>query len=175
MLPYGWAAPCLAICWRLPNAVMITKSAGNGCIACTLRTPLTMTINCPLCASTRSILFDQRSFRQVLVSNRACLECGLVYQSPRMSDQDLEAFYEEEYRQVYQGSQEPSPRTWRSKLAALIACWLLRRKQSRKLARTWISAAQPGGSWSVFGRHIPAKWLESNPAALIAAMLRGEG
>lgn len=69
-----------------------------------------MTITCPLCASTRSILFDQRSFREVLVSNRACLECGLVYQSPRMSDQDLEAFYEEEYRQVYQGSQEPSPK-----------------------------------------------------------------
>ena len=69
-----------------------------------------MTITCPLCASTRSTLFDQRSFRQTLVSNRECLECGLVYQSPHMSDQELEAFYEEEYRQVYQGSQGPNPK-----------------------------------------------------------------
>lgn len=69
-----------------------------------------MTINCPLCAGIHSTLFDQRTFRQVLVSNRLCLECGLVYQSPHMTDQELEAFYEQEYRQVYQGSEGPDPK-----------------------------------------------------------------
>jgi SAM-dependent methyltransferase len=64
--------------------------------------------NCPLCNGTSSTLFDQRIFREILVSNRLCLECGLVYQSPRMSDEELEAFYEQEYRQLYQNSQEPS-------------------------------------------------------------------
>ena len=66
--------------------------------------------NCPLCRGTSSNLFDQRTFRDALVSNRVCLGCGLVYQSPRMSDEDLEAFYEQEYRQLYQNSQEPSPK-----------------------------------------------------------------
>jgi SAM-dependent methyltransferase len=31
-----------------------------------------------------------------------------VYQSPRKSDEELAAFYEQEYRQLYQGSPEPS-------------------------------------------------------------------
>jgi hypothetical protein len=66
--------------------------------------------NCPLCSGTSSTLFDQRTFRGTLVSNRLCLECGLVYQSPRMSEPQLEAFYEQEYRQLYQDSQEPSPK-----------------------------------------------------------------
>jgi 2-polyprenyl-3-methyl-5-hydroxy-6-metoxy-1,4-benzoquinol methylase len=66
--------------------------------------------NCPLCGGTSSTLFDQRTFREILVSNRLCHECGLVYQSPRMSDEELEAFYEQEYRQLYQNSQEPSPK-----------------------------------------------------------------
>jgi trans-aconitate methyltransferase len=64
--------------------------------------------NCPLCDSTQSHLFDQRDFHGEQVTNRICANCGLVFQSPRMSDEQLDAFYEQEYRQLYQGSQDPS-------------------------------------------------------------------
>ncbi len=63
--------------------------------------------DCPLCGSDQSSPFDQRSFRGIPVVNRMCRSCGLVYQSPRMTDQELNEFYESEYRQLYQGSQGP--------------------------------------------------------------------
>ncbi len=64
--------------------------------------------HCPLCGGSRSNLFDRRSFRGQEVTNRICASCGLVFQSPRMADDELAAFYEQEYRQLYQGDQEPS-------------------------------------------------------------------
>lgn len=73
--------------------------------------PITASIsvhNCPLCNGIASTLFDQRTFRDILVSNRLCRACGLVFQSPRMSNQELDAFYEQEYRQLYQSSQGPN-------------------------------------------------------------------
>jgi SAM-dependent methyltransferase len=63
---------------------------------------------CPLCGSMQSDLFDQRLFRGEQVTNRICTTCGLVFQSPRMADEQLAAFYKQEYRQLYQGDQEPS-------------------------------------------------------------------
>jgi len=66
--------------------------------------------NCPLCGSVQSSLFDQRTFHNQVVINRLCSHCGLVYQSPRMSDEELAAFYEHEYRQLYHGSSEPGQR-----------------------------------------------------------------
>ena len=64
--------------------------------------------NCPLCGASSSQLFDQRTFRAYPVENRLCTRCGLVYQSPRLSDQALEAFYAAEYRLAYQGSAGPT-------------------------------------------------------------------
>lgn len=63
---------------------------------------------CPLCEDDRSIVFDQREFRGFQVVNQLCKNCGLVYQSPRMTEAELLSFYQSEYRQVYQGSQDPS-------------------------------------------------------------------
>ena len=64
--------------------------------------------HCPLCGSDHSRLFDQRNFRGQSVSNRLCQNCGLVYQSPRMTSQETEAFYAAEYRRMYQGNEDPS-------------------------------------------------------------------
>lgn len=64
-------------------------------------------LSCPLCGSIGSSLFDRRSFREQTVANQLCSACGLVYQSPRMSDEELETFYEQEYRLLYQGSAGP--------------------------------------------------------------------
>ncbi len=65
---------------------------------------------CPLCGSGESASFDQRTFRGLPVVNCVCLSCGLVYQSPRMTDAELAVFYEAEYRQLYQGGQGPDAR-----------------------------------------------------------------
>lgn len=64
--------------------------------------------NCPLCGSDRNAIFDQRAFQERTVINRLCSNCGLVLQSPRMNDRELRAFYEREYRQMYQTSEGPT-------------------------------------------------------------------
>ncbi len=65
-------------------------------------------IICPLCHSERSSHFDRRQFRGHQVVNRLCGNCGLVFQSPRMTAVELDDFYESEYRQVYQGDEGPT-------------------------------------------------------------------
>jgi 2-polyprenyl-3-methyl-5-hydroxy-6-metoxy-1,4-benzoquinol methylase len=46
-------------------------------------------------------------FREQPVTNRICKACGLVFQSPRLAEAELEAFYERQYRQLYQGEEGP--------------------------------------------------------------------
>ncbi len=65
---------------------------------------------CPLCGSSFNQLFDQRQFRGHPVSNVICRQCGLVYQSPRMTEAESQAFYQAEYRLLYQGQQGPNPK-----------------------------------------------------------------
>ena len=65
---------------------------------------------CPLCNSERSRLFDSRSFHGKAVVNRICLACGLVFQSPRMTEAESGAFYAEEYRLLNEGSRDPTAR-----------------------------------------------------------------
>lgn len=70
---------------------------------------MTTTIEqCPLCGGRQSSLFDQRTFRKQSVTNRLCAHCGMVFQSPRMTDAELSAFYQAEYRQLYQGDAGPN-------------------------------------------------------------------
>ena len=66
--------------------------------------------DCPLCGSPQSHIFDQRKFREQNVINRICNNCGLVFQSPRMSEEELAEFYRSEYRQMYQGDEGPNPK-----------------------------------------------------------------
>lgn len=69
------------------------------------------TVNeCPLCRGINSQLFDKRAFGSRMVENQICLTCGFVYQSPRMTAAEAEAFYESEYRHLYQGSSDPNPK-----------------------------------------------------------------
>lgn len=79
---------------------------------------------CPLCSSTGSELFDRRVVQASLITNRLCNTCGLVYQSPRMSDDELVAFYQKEYREIYQGSEGPNKKdleVQRERASALLA------------------------------------------------------
>jgi 2-polyprenyl-3-methyl-5-hydroxy-6-metoxy-1,4-benzoquinol methylase len=63
---------------------------------------------CPLCNSDHSRLFDRREFRGQTATNRVCLNCGLVYQSPRMTEAEAAEFYAAEYRRMYQGDEGPN-------------------------------------------------------------------
>ncbi len=67
-------------------------------------------IQCPLCGSGSSRPFDHREFHGHLVENRICQECGLVYQSPRMTESESAEFYAEEYRLLQEGSADPTSR-----------------------------------------------------------------
>jgi 2-polyprenyl-3-methyl-5-hydroxy-6-metoxy-1,4-benzoquinol methylase len=66
--------------------------------------------NCPLCGSSRRKLFDQRDFRGKRVTNQLCLECGLVYQSPRMNEAESAEFYTSEYRLLYEVNEDATSR-----------------------------------------------------------------
>jgi hypothetical protein len=55
-------------------------------------------------------LFDSRSFREKAVVNHICQACGLVFQSPRMTEAESAAFYAEEYRLLNEGSIDPTVR-----------------------------------------------------------------
>lgn len=68
--------------------------------------PVTV-IQCPLCSSGRSNSFDRRKFRSFPVENRICQDCGLVYQSPRMTEGEMAVYYQAEYRRTYQGVEGP--------------------------------------------------------------------
>jgi len=62
---------------------------------------------CPLCHNQNKTKLDRRAAFGWEITNHICSHCGLVFMSPRLSDDELEKFYEEEYRQLYQGSSGP--------------------------------------------------------------------
>ena len=49
---------------------------------------------CPLCGATDRSSFDRRTFRDQPVENQICERCGFIYQSPRMTETELDSFYE---------------------------------------------------------------------------------
>ena len=65
---------------------------------------------CPLCGGSLHKRFETVTFRGLTVSNQICTLCGFVFQSPRMTADELDAFYADEYRQLYQGEEGPSPK-----------------------------------------------------------------
>ncbi len=62
---------------------------------------------CPLCGSTRKGIFETIEDEGKRVSFHICHRCGLVYQSPRMDEDELEQFYEREYRIQRQETEDP--------------------------------------------------------------------
>ena len=65
--------------------------------------------SCPLCGSKENSLFNRSTFLDRQITNRICDYCGLVFQSPRMTDEETDEFYKGEYRRMYhQGQERPS-------------------------------------------------------------------
>jgi len=64
--------------------------------------------NCLLCGSAESKIFDERDLHGYHVVNHICSNCGFIYLSPRMSEDELDSFYKEHYRTLYQGQEDPT-------------------------------------------------------------------
>ena len=60
---------------------------------------------CPLCEGQKSVEFDQRTEHGLVITNKMCLHCGLVYQSPHMDSDSLKKYYHEIYEKQHQGVQ----------------------------------------------------------------------
>jgi SAM-dependent methyltransferase len=69
---------------------------------------------CILCGSERSAPFNKCSYRGYRLTYRICRNCGLVFQSPRMTQAESAAFYAEEYRLLQEGSRDPTARNRRA-------------------------------------------------------------
>jgi len=63
---------------------------------------------CPICQSPRRSAFATVRDAGEDVAYQLCLRCGHVYQSPRMSPDEMEAFYSSGYRLIKQGTEEPT-------------------------------------------------------------------
>jgi 2-polyprenyl-3-methyl-5-hydroxy-6-metoxy-1,4-benzoquinol methylase len=77
--------------------------------------------SCPLYGGENSHHFDQRKFRRQKVINPICQGCGLVYQSPRLTEEETTAFYQAEYRQMYQGEEAPIARDFSTQTARAVS------------------------------------------------------
>lgn len=74
---------------------------------------------CPLCRSGSHLhsFFESVRENEGLEKYRMCERCGLVFQSPRMTEGGLNAFYAAEYRSYVQGSELPIDKDLRMQYA----------------------------------------------------------
>lgn len=63
---------------------------------------------CVVCNSPDHTAFETLHTSAGPVQFRICLNCGLVFQSPRMDEAELNAFYQYGYRTLYQQTEEPT-------------------------------------------------------------------
>jgi len=65
---------------------------------------------CPLCKNGQLKHFETVIFHDLKIENQICSHCGFVFQNPRMSGQQLSDFYNQSYRELYQGQANPTER-----------------------------------------------------------------
>ena len=66
------------------------------------------TVPCASCGSSNGELISERDRYGLFFSVQLCKGCGMVYTSPRMTDASYGAFYDNEYRPLYVGSERAS-------------------------------------------------------------------
>lgn len=71
--------------------------------------------SCSLCQSgkDRHVFFEQIQDAGEYLEYRMCVNCGLVFQSPRMTGTALQRFYAEQYRETVQDSKGPTEKDLR--------------------------------------------------------------
>lgn len=100
---------------------------------------------CPLCGSQDHALFQELKSFGLTVRYYECKTCGLVFQNPTESQAGAPEFYEQAYRQVYQQSEQPTPKDLRQqRLRAENASQFLKESGISKLGRTLDIGASSG-------------------------------
>ena len=75
---------------------------------------MTMVVEkCPLCGGQDHGPFERHEEAGHALQYRLCRTCGLMLQSPRMSDEELAAFYTSSYRLTVQGTEAPTEKDLR--------------------------------------------------------------
>jgi SAM-dependent methyltransferase len=64
--------------------------------------------NCPICTSNRLRFFETCFVGNEEIPYHICSNCGAVFQPARMGEVELQAFYEQGYRTLYQETEEPT-------------------------------------------------------------------
>lgn len=105
----------------------------------------TSAFKCPLCGSeNHKVLQELKSFG-LTVRYYECQTCGLVFQNPAESQAGDPEFYAQAYRQVYQHSEQPTPKDLRQqRLRAEQTCQFLKESGISKLGRTLDIGASSG-------------------------------
>ena len=73
-----------------------------------------MVERCPLCQSGEHRIFEHAQDGDHTLTYQLCESCGMVFQSPRMSYEELKEFYQAEYRLLVQGEEGPSEKDLRA-------------------------------------------------------------
>jgi 2-polyprenyl-3-methyl-5-hydroxy-6-metoxy-1,4-benzoquinol methylase len=68
---------------------------------------------CPLCGNKQHRFFETLQDNENALTYMLCDNCGLVFQSPRMSDDELKDFYQSEYRRLVQEDVGPTEKDLR--------------------------------------------------------------
>lgn len=68
---------------------------------------------CPLCSRSTLESFERQPTADGELTYVLCRTCGMVVQSPRMSDEELDAFYVAGYRQTVQATEAPTDKDLR--------------------------------------------------------------
>ena len=69
--------------------------------------------HCPLCQSGECCFFEHAQVGDQTLTYQLCESCGMVFQSPRLSEGELDDFYRAEYRRLVQGDEGPSEKDLR--------------------------------------------------------------
>lgn len=132
-------------------------------------------LNCPLCGSDRGQFFDRREFRGQVVTNRLCQECGLVYQSPRMTDAESATFYAEEYRLLYEGTADPTARNVTVQRARAESLYTFARPVVEKVTRHLDIGCSLGSLLQRFAETYHCQPVGIEPGGVHRAHARKEG
>jgi len=74
------------------------------------RDTITCAEPCDLCGSTSGLIVGRWARGLKPLRNVMCTHCGLVHQEPLPSQEELDRYYESDYRVDYKGALEPLPR-----------------------------------------------------------------
>ncbi len=130
---------------------------------------------CPLCGGENSRHFDQRKFRGQMVINRICQSCGLVYQSPRMTEEETTDFYQAEYRQMYQGEEGPIARDFSTQSARAVSLLTFVQPQISSITSHLDIGCSTGLILQHFKKHYNCLQVGIEPGEAYCAYARKQG